>query len=386
MISLTTALSVEWLRRLPQNLSTTRYGQLRSLVKRKSARRSSVQIIDNLARFSCFFDTIDTEQGIDAYLHQPGCLSPESVQNIISLCPNLNHISLEFPDPTQIGQRPICLDDFQRRLIALADDRTSLRKLDLYYSSSAVNPDVELINQILKRLPLLEGFTCSISKPDDQALPHERHSLLSSLSKLQHLSTLSFSGIKGLAGAWEDPSIRSHSLATLSLENCSDISIEHLHSNINSFSPNLTKLEIRFGPVKSGISSGLIELGAFVLPYLQSVALIYAHPYNLVKSFIACKALINIRYCCVNNHQYPQIGSLLSDHTWPELKSLSLGEMIPHFTEAMIDVVSELAKVCRSVGVILTIEDRYEIIAIYPRKWLFTIHHFSFVFNHEGRS
>ncbi|EGG01969.1 uncharacterized protein MELLADRAFT_110590 [Melampsora larici-populina 98AG31] len=252
----------------------------------------------------------------------PERVSPKNAKDLINRSPNLSELTIDY-----IHQRhpedTVGLSAFLSELVPLITSLKQLRRLTLvkFIPSGA---RIRFPTELLLGLPLLESLQCSdmFLSSDQGKLGDDSFGF--ALSKLQHLSTLHLSSVKGIDKHWclyNWPK----TITNLTIDWCDDLTPSSAQQVIHHIAPHLTNLGLSFEQrdVSWEINTGWDPGRLFSLPSLTDLQLDTRNP-ELLDSFQDCESLGYLKWTYITLEDCRTLNGILSRGTWPQLKRLSV--------------------------------------------------------------
>ncbi|KAG0146657.1 hypothetical protein CROQUDRAFT_715492 [Cronartium quercuum f. sp. fusiforme G11] len=172
-------------------------------------------------------------------------LSPENVTSILTYCPNLQKISLDFQELLSRRTFEEISAALDVHLPALVSNLSQLCHLEIKFSLE-LPMQVSCIIKTLSNLPDLKSLSLSnLSSANEENEESEMNELGKSISNLKKLDKLTFFGITFLNCSylvWSTSSL----IKELEIIDCHEFRALKAIEFINSFTPNLIKLSLQF--------------------------------------------------------------------------------------------------------------------------------------------
>ncbi|EGG04166.1 uncharacterized protein MELLADRAFT_65109 [Melampsora larici-populina 98AG31] len=264
-----------------------------------------------------FYDnlTVDMEHG------DPERVSPKNAKNLINRSPNLSELKIDYIHRRR-SDDSLGVSAFLSELVPLITSLKHLRQLSLITNFIRSGAMIKSPAKLILGLPLLESLQCGgmILSSDQGGLGDGSFGF--ELSKLQHLSTLHLTGIKGIDKHWclyNWPK----TITNLTVDWCDNLSPSSAHQIIHHIAPRLKNLGLSFKQSDDSWESntGWNPGHLFSLPSLTDLQL---HTWNrhLLDSFRDCESLGCLEWTYITLEDCRTLSGILSRATWPQLKRL----------------------------------------------------------------
>lgn len=286
------------------------------------------------------------------------CLTPENVIQILSACPRLKKISLIFRDTYSQRLHSEMSAALDVHIPALVSNLSQLEDLGIEFHLDNPMPVVCIV-KALSKAPHLKSLYCwNVIAPYVWEEEEESDALGQALSRLARLEKLILYAVNCLNGTWKAWSTSS-TLNVLEIISCHNFRASHAARFVNSFSPNVKKMELHFidpwGATFEDMSI-LKPHHIFQLPCLTELRLWHTIQCELILCFQTCKNIRRITYSGLPAGQFSDFVDLVCASTWPRLEILTLNYVFDYYIldrnhRMVLFRGSQLRNFCRQKGI-----------------------------------